>query len=199
MAGSEVLVAGQGKFLGAIEIGDNLRPEAVKAVRLMRQMKLRTILLTGDTEFIANSVGKQLGVDEVGADLLPEEKVQCIKDLLAQGKKVAMVGDGINDAPALMQASVGVAMGSGTDVARESADILLLGNDLIKLTETLQVARWSKKIIRTNFLGTLLVDAIGVGFAAFGLLNPVFAAFVHVSSELAFILNSARLLPRKLK
>ncbi len=199
LVGSEVLVAQNGKYLGALEVGDTLRPEAVEAVRLMGQMKLRTILLTGDAGSVADSVGKQLGVDEIGSSLLPEEKVERVKALLAEGRKVAMVGDGINDAPALMQASVGIAMGSGTDVARESADILLLGNDLIKLTETLRVARWCQRIIKTNFVGTLLVDAIGVGLAAFGLLNPVFAAFIHVSSELAFILNSARLLPKSLK
>lgn len=194
--GSEVLVARNGKYLGAIQLADTLRPEAVEAVRLMHRMKLRTILLTGDAASIAESVGRQLGVDEVDADLLPEAKLKRVNELLADGLTVAMVGDGINDAPALMQASVGIAMGSGTDVARESANVLLLGNDLIKLTETLRLARWCRRIITTNFVGTLLVDGVGVGLAAFGLLNPMMAAFIHVSSELAFILNSARLLPR---
>src|SRR5262249_15731445 len=143
----------------------------------------------------ASAVGHELGIDDVEAELLPEDKLQRIKELLAAGKKVAMVGDGINDAPALMQASVGVAMGSGTDVARESANIMLLANDVLKFVETVQVAQRCHRIIMTNFLGTLLVDSIGVGLAAFGLLNPLFAAFIHVASEMAFILNSARLLP----
>jgi len=192
---SEVLVARRGRLLGALQIADVLRPEAKQAVAALRQMGIRTILLTGDAAAIASAVGQELGVDEVGAELLPGQKLDRVKALLAAGNKVAMVGDGINDAPALRQASVGVAMGSGTDVARESAKIMLLGNDLLKFVETLKIARRCRRIIMTNFAGTLLVDGVGVALAAFGLLNPLFAAFIHVTSELAFILNSARLLP----
>ena len=112
--------------------------------------------------------------------------------LIPASKKVAMIGDRINDAPALMQADVGF---SGTNVARESANIVLIGNDLLKFVETLKIARRRRRIIMTNFAGTLIVDSIGVGLAAFGFLNPLLAAFIHVISELAFIPNSAQLQP----
>jgi P-type Cu+ transporter len=192
---SEMFVGRNGRLLGSLHIEDALRPEASPAVAALRTMGLRTVLLTGDTEAIAQAVGKRLGLDEVHAGLLPDEKVAKIKALRAAGRRVAMVGDGINDAPALTEASVGVAMGSGTDVARESADVVLLGNDLLKFVETVQVARRCRRIIWFNFAGTLAVDGLGMALAAVGLLNPLFAAFIHVSSELAFILNSARLLP----
>jgi Cd2+/Zn2+-exporting ATPase/Cu+-exporting ATPase len=192
---SEILVARGGRMLGMLQTADVLRPEAKRAVLALRQMGIRTVLLTGDAETIARAVGQELGVDEVGAGLLPEQKLDRVKALIAAGKKVAMVGDGVNDAPALTQADVGVAMGSGTDVARESADILLIGNDLLKFVETLKIAQQCRRIITTNFVGTLIVDGVGVGLAAFGFLNPLLAAFIHVASELTFILNSARLLP----
>ena len=193
--GGEVHVARRGRLLGDLHIADVLRSEARDAVAALRRMGLRVILLTGDAEAVASAVGRQLAIDEVEAGLLPTGKLARIDALLAERRTVAMVGDGINDAPALMRASVGVAMGSGTDVARESAPVVLLGNDLRTVAETLRIARRCHRIIMANFGGTLLVDCVGVGLAAFGLLGPLLAAFVHVASELAFILNSARLLP----
>ncbi len=190
-----VFVTRSGHLLGSIHVADRLRPEAKAAIHELKLMGLKTILLTGDSWRVAEVVGNGLGVDEIAAELLPEQKLQRVEDLLAQGKIVAMVGDGINDAPALMKASVGVAMGSGTDVARESSDIVLIGSDLAKFAETVRIARQCHRTIMQNFAGTLIVDTVGVGLAAFGFLNPLMAAFIHVSSELTFILNSARLLP----
>jgi heavy metal translocating P-type ATPase len=194
-AGSTVLVARARRYLGALEVADVVRPEAAAAIEEIRRMGMRTVLLTGDATSIAQEVGARLGVDEVLAELLPEQKLERVRELQGAGKRVAMVGDGINDAPALTQADVGIAMGSGTDVARESADVVLLGNDLLKLVEALRIARRCRGIIWQNFAGTLLVDGIGIVLAAFGFLNPLLAAFIHVSSELLFILNSTRLLP----
>ena len=193
--GSEIGVARDGQFLGSVRIGDVLRPEARDAVSSLKSMGIKTILLTGDSRNVAESAARALGVDEVGAELLPAQKVARVRELLEQGRIVAMVGDGINDAPALMQASVGVAMGSGTDVARESASVVLIGNDLSKFVDTLRIARKCRRIIYQNFTGTLIVDAIGIVLAAIGFLNPLLAAFIHVTSELAFILNSTRLIP----
>ena len=193
---SEVYVARAGQVLGSIRIADVLRPEAKNAVAAMRQMGLRTVLLSGDTQAATSSVGRDLGVDEAVGGLLPEQKAKWVTELRSKGQNVAMVGDGINDAPALVEANVGIAMGSGTDVARESADVILIGSDLSKLVETLRLARRCRGIIMQNFVGTLVVDSIGVGMAAVGFLNPLLAAFIHVTSELAFILNSTRLLPR---
>jgi heavy metal translocating P-type ATPase len=193
--GSEIFVARGGEFLGTLAIADLLRPEAREAIQALKSMRLRTVLLTGDAKRVAEDIGKKLGVDEVAAELLPEEKLQYVVKLTQGSHSVAMVGDGVNDAPALAQAAVGIAMGSGTDVARESADVVLIGNDLSKLVETLRIARRCRRTIMQNFVGTLAVDSVGVGMAAFGLLNPLLAAFIHVASELVFILNSARLSP----
>ena len=127
--------------MGEIRIADVLRPEAVEAVRALREMSIRTILLTGDAAAIGKAVGQQLNVDEIEAELMPQQKLEHVRELRGRGKIVAMVGDGINDAPALMEANVGIAMGSGTEVARESANVLLLGNDLLKVVEVLKIAR----------------------------------------------------------
>jgi heavy metal translocating P-type ATPase len=194
-AEGEIGVSRGGQFLGTLRIGDTLRAESRNAIASLKSMGLKTILLTGDSRVLADRVGKELGVDEIASELLPTQKLDRVNALLSQGHTVAMIGDGINDAPALMQASVGVAMGSGTDVARESANIVLIGNDLTKFAEVVGIARRCRGIIFQNFTGTLLVDSAGICLAAMGMLNPLLAAFIHVSSELTFILNSARLLP----
>jgi Cd2+/Zn2+-exporting ATPase/Cu+-exporting ATPase len=192
---SAVFVARGETLLGAIAIADTTRPEAAAAINAIHSMGIETMLLTGDSRTVAEGIARELGISEVAAELLPEDKQARVKALVMRGRTVAMVGDGINDAPALIEADVGVAMGSGTDVARESADVVLLGNDLLKFSQTLAIARRTRRIIWANFAGTIGVDAVGIVLAAFGLLNPLLAAFIHVSSELAFILNSARLLP----
>ncbi|HTT20093.1 MAG TPA: cation-translocating P-type ATPase [Candidatus Sulfotelmatobacter sp.] len=194
-ADSEIFVASEKRLLGTLMIADTLRPEATTAIQDLKSMGMKTVLLTGDAKAVAEDIGRKLGVDEVAAELLPEDKLEYVSRLTSERQNVIMVGDGVNDAPALMKATVGIAMGAGTDVARESANVVLIGNDLSKLVETLLIARRCRRTITQNFVGTLAVDTVGVGLAAFGFLNPLLAAFIHVSSEMAFILNSARLLP----
>ena len=193
--GTEVLVAQGGRYLGSILVMDQLRDSSAPAVKALTDMGIKVVLLTGDAKAEAEAVADRLGIIQAYSELLPEQKSEFIAEQVRRGHTVAMLGDGINDAPALSEATVGVAMGAGTDVARESADVVLIGNDLMKFVETVRIARDCRRIIFQNFYGTLIVDIIGIGLAAVGLLNPLLAAFIHVASELMFILNSTRLLP----
>jgi len=179
--------------LGALSIADQLRSEAIQAVDDLKRQGYRTLLLSGDSNEVAAAIGAQLGVHEAIGNLLPEQKLEKVRELLQQGRKVAMVGDGVNDAPALAEATVGIAMGGGTDVALETADVTLMTSDLSRLTEVFGIAKRCYRVIMFNFWGTIAVDTLGIGLAFFGLLAPITAALIHVGSELAFILNSARL------
>jgi Cd2+/Zn2+-exporting ATPase/Cu+-exporting ATPase len=192
---SEVAVAQAGRLLGLIFIADIVRGNASEAMGRLRSLGLHLVLMTGDRAGIADAMGRSFGFDQVQASLLPDEKLDRVRNLKAGGRTVAMVGDGVNDAPALAAADVPIAMGSGTDIAQQFSGVLLIGDDLRRLADLIELARRSRGVILFNFAGTLLVDAAGMGMAAFGLLSPILAALVHVSSELFFILNSARLLP----
>ena len=197
-ATSVVEVRANGQLLGTIALADRLRQGAATAVRDLGDMGLEVLMLTGDSAASARHVAGLLGLTEeqVRADLLPTDKEEVIDSLRRAGKRVAMVGDGVNDAPALGAADVGIAMGTGTDVAREAGDVVLVGSAPADLVETVRVARRARGIIMVNFVGTVVVDVAGMIAAGLGLLGPVAAALVHVVSESAFILNSARLVPR---
>ena len=191
---SIVLVAYGGQLCGMISVSDVVRVESKKAISDLRKIGIRTIMLTGDNEAVAQAVASEVGIEEVHAELLPEEKLSIIENLVANGHKVAMVGDGINDAPALARASVGIGMGAGTDVAIEEADIVLMTNDLQKIADVTKLSKKAYRTIMVNFYGTVGVDGLGVSLAFLGFLNPLLAAVIHVTSELIFILNSARLI-----
>lgn len=182
-----------GVLAGAIVLADELRPEARQSLARMRADGLRLVMLTGDARASAEDIARRLGIDEVHAELLPEDKVAIVRKLEGDGRRVCFVGDGINDAPALAGAHVGAALQSGTEVAIETADVLLMTNDLGRLGEALHESRRTQRVIVFNFIGTLAVDFVGLGLAAFGLLGPLLSAIIHVGSELVFILNSARL------
>ncbi|HXM29259.1 MAG TPA: cation-translocating P-type ATPase [Chthoniobacterales bacterium] len=192
--GETLVYVGRNKtVLGALTIADQLRSEAIQAVDQLKKQGYRTILLSGDSSEAASAIGAQLGVHEAIGNLLPEQKLEKVRELLQQGRKVAMVGDGVNDGPALAEATVGIAMGGGTDVALETADITLMTSDLSRLSEVLGIAKTCYRVIMFNFWGTIAVDTLGIVLAFCGLLAPIIAALIHVGSELAFILNSARL------
>ena len=197
-ATSVVEVRADGRLLGTIALADRLRQGAATAVRDLSDMGLEVLMLTGDSPASARHVARVLGMaeEQVRAGLLPTDKEKVIDSLRRAGKCVAMVGDGVNDAPALSAADVGVAMGTGTDVAREAGDVVLVGSAPADLVETVRVARRARRIIMVNFVGTVVVDVVGMIAAGLGLLGPVAAALVHVVSESAFILNSARLVPQ---
>ncbi|ARD41244.1 heavy metal translocating P-type ATPase [Actinomyces gaoshouyii] len=192
-----VRVVVDGATAGIILVADELREGSALMLSKIRDMGLDVLMLTGDAPSTAARIGAELGLTpgQIRAGLLPQDKEAIISELRAAGHRVAMVGDGVNDAPALSTADVGIAMGSGTDVAREAGDIVLVGSDPLSLARTIHIARKARRVIMANFIGTIAVDAVAMGMAALGLLGPIAAALVHVGSESAFILNSARLAP----
>ncbi|MCI1636249.1 heavy metal translocating P-type ATPase [Bifidobacterium sp.] len=194
---SAVHIACDEHYLGSIMLADAPRTSAASCIAELHRQGIRVVMLTGDRTQVAEEIAKQLGIDHVHAELLPEDKATALKRQREAGHRIAMVGDGVNDAPVLALADVGIAMGSGTDIARESADVVLISSDLNDVASLLHTARRARRIIMCNFVGTIVVDAIGMLLAAFGILTPLFSAIVHVGSESAFILNSARLIPRR--
>lgn len=190
-----VYVGVDGEYAGTILLADTLRESTPEAVARLHRLGLRTLMITGDAEASARAVAAEVGIEDLRAGLLPEEKLAVIDAERAAGHRLAMVGDGVNDAPALARADVGIAMGSGTEIARESADVVLISSDPGDLVRTVRTARRARGIVMFNFAGTVAVDLLGMALAAFGLLSPILAALIHVGSETAFILNSARLVP----
>ncbi|UEJ81958.1 cadmium-translocating P-type ATPase [Brachybacterium halotolerans subsp. kimchii] len=192
---SRIQVRTDGARIGSVRLADTVRPGSAGAISALRARGLRVLMLTGDAPATAHAIGRELGIEDVEAGLLPEQKLARIDAEIAAGHRLAMVGDGVNDAPALLRADVGIAMGSGTDVAQESAGVVLISSDPEDLARTLLIARRARRIVTANFAGTIAVDLLGIVLAAVGMLNPLAAALVHVGSETAFILNSARLIP----
>jgi Cd2+/Zn2+-exporting ATPase len=198
--GRTVVALGDTQVWGLIAIADTVRPEAAEAVaRLKRAGIERVVLLTGDNQTVASRLGAALGVDEVRAELLPHQKVEAIKDLQARYGPVAMVGDGVNDAPALATAALGVAMGAaGTDVALESADVLLMGDDLARLPGALDLARRARRIVRQNLLFAFGVMATLMVLAIAGDIALPLGVVGHEGSTLIVVANGLRLLLRRI-
>ena len=178
---------------GFITVADQVRPEAKEVVDSLRKMRIETVMVTGDQYRNARVVAGRLGIDKVEAGVKPEEKAAIVKSYQQRGKRVAMVGDGINDAAALVQADLGMALSGGTDLAMSSADITLVGEDLGKVVAALELSRGTLRIIRQNLFWAFVYNSFGIPLAALGFLSPMFAAFAMAMSSVSVVTNSLRI------
>ena len=202
---SVVIVEINGICAGLIALSDTVKEDAKRAVDELHKRGVRVIMLTGDNRLAATFMAEQVGIDEVIAEVLPQEKAIKVKELQTKGKKVAMVGDGINDAPALAQADAGIAMATGTDVAIESAGITLLKGDIRKVAQAITLSRATMRVIRQNLFWAFIYNIIGIPLAAGALypfwgivLNPVFSGLAMAGSSVSVVSNSLRLKTKKL-
>ncbi|WP_241199970.1 HAD-IC family P-type ATPase, partial [Streptomyces sp. ADI92-24] len=188
-----VAVAWDGEARGVLEIADAVKESSAAAVAELRALGLTPILLTGDNRAVADSVARAVGIDEVRAEVLPEEKAHVIERLQAEGRAVAMVGDGINDAAALATADLGLAMGTGTDAAIEASDLTLVRGDLKVAADAVRLSRRTLAIIRGNLFWAFGYNVAALPLAAFGLLNPMIAGAAMAFSSVFVVTNSLRL------
>ena len=202
---TSLCVAIDGKFVGTFSVADPLKPSTPDAIRELKSQGLRIVMLTGDNRAVAAGIAQAAGIDEFEAEVLPEGKLEVIRKLQEQGRVVAMAGDGINDAPALAQANVGIAMGTGTDVAMESGGITLVKGDLTGILRARKLSQATMRNIRQNLFFAFIYNAVGVPIAAgvlypfFGiLLSPIFAAAAMSFSSVSVITNALRLRHTKL-
>jgi Cu+-exporting ATPase len=200
-----IFIADAKQLLGIIAIADTLKESAIEAIAKLHKQGVEVIMLTGDDAQTANYIAGQVGLDKVFAQVLPHEKALKIKELQAAGKIVAMAGDGVNDAPALAQSNVGIVMGTGTDVAIESADVTLLAGDISKITKAITLSKYTMNTIKQNLFWAFIYNIIGIPLAAglfypfFGIqLNPAFAGLAMAFSSVSVVANSLRLKARKL-
>jgi Cu+-exporting ATPase len=188
-----MLIAMDQRYAGIVTVADAVKETSAEAVARLKQMGLQVFLLTGDNERTAKAVAASVGIDQVIANVLPEGKAEQVRQLQATGLKVAMVGDGINDAPALVAADIGMAMGTGTDIALEAADITLMRGDLLAIVDAIQMSRRTMHNIRQNLFWALAYNSLGIPIAAIGLLAPWVAGAAMALSSVSVVLNALRL------
>ncbi len=188
-----MLLATGGTLAGVIAVADTLKPEAKQAVAELRAEGIEVVMLTGDNERTAQAIARQLGIERVIAEVLPSDKAKVVADLQKQGKSVAMVGDGVNDAPALATAQIGIAIGSGSDVAKETGGIILVRNDVRDVVAAIRLSRATMRKIKQNLFWAFVYNTIGIPVAALGFLNPIIAAAAMALSSLSVVVNSALL------
>ncbi|WP_175817031.1 heavy metal translocating P-type ATPase [Burkholderia diffusa] len=188
-----MLVGSEQQLLGIIAVADTVKPEAAQAVSMLKARGIKIVLLSGDNRRTAQAIARQVGIDRVIAEVLPEDKVENIRILQREGDVVAMVGDGVNDAPALAAADIGIAIGSGSDVAKETGGIILIRDDVRDVATAIELSRATMRKIRQNLFWAFIYNTIGIPVAAFGLLNPIIAAAAMSLSSLSVIANSALL------
>lgn len=194
-----MLVAIEGRYAGMVAVADTIKETSKAAISRLKEMGLQVIMITGDNERTARAIAAEVGIDHVRAEVLPEGKAEEVMKLQALGKKVAMVGDGINDAPALATANIGMAIGTGTDVAMEAADVTLMRGDLSSIPEAIYMSRKTMSNIKQNLFWALGYNTLGVPIAAIGLLAPWVAGAAMALSSVSVILNALRLQRVKLK
>jgi P-type Cu+ transporter len=188
-----MFVAIDGQLAGIIAVADAIKENAKEAIQALKQMGLDVYMVTGDNERTAKAIAKQAGIDHVYAEVLPEDKANIVETLQREGKRVAMVGDGINDAPALAKADIGMAIGTGTDVAIETADVTLVGGDLSHIPKAVELSRKTMTNIRQNLFWALFYNTIGIPVAAAGLLEPWIAGAAMAFSSVSVVTNALRL------